>query len=826
MKYVADNEYLLKKNTITVNDKKNVSNEVNAYLSQHPNTLVAGIPFALGYYNRGDKNYPKTYEKWRDSFPKMDRFLTRVFSKKQARRYYQSKYNSNQRFFENGEAPVILDSSKTKITATNLQQHFINKGYFKTKITYDENYKSNKRATVEYNINTGEIFLIDSISRNIKSPVLDSIYELHKSESLIKKGGDFNYKYFDEEADRITKLFRNSGIYHFIRNDKLKYLNFGADTTKNTYNANITLNIKDRTIKENDTTSHTIPYKIQKIATVDVYTDYTFSSRNEPYTITENYNNVTFHGHDVLKYNSKFLTDAIFIAPNTIYKDEDRNLTRKHLRGLQNFRSVKIEYEELNNDRLATKIYLTPYKKYSFAIKNEITHSNIKQLGLSGNISLLNKNIFKGAEILQFSVQGSFFDTSQDNAASDRKLLDAWEFGGDISLEIPRIIFPISTKNIIPKTMSPKTSISLGTSFQKNIGLDKQRFTGIIDYNWVSSKTKSHRLELINAQYIQNLNSSSYFNIYRSEFNDLKTVSEIISENTTIPTDNFDNEGNLIPLNFIDFITNTNNEFQNTDPVAFKTVQNIEKRRNIITENTLIPAISYQYTYNNSESYKDINFSFFRARIASSGALTSALSKKSSDNGKKEILDIPIAQYLKLDLEYKKFWSNYNNNILAFRSLVGIAIPYGNSNDIPFSRSYFIGGANDLRAWKIYDLGPGSISNGLEYNVGSLKILTSLEYRFKVLNNIKGAIFIDAGNIWDITNSDITGSKGKFSGLKSLKDIAIGSGFGVRYDFSFLVLRLDLGFKTYEPYQPEGQKWFQNYNFGHAVYNIGINYPF
>ncbi|MDH3381979.1 MAG: outer membrane protein assembly factor, partial [Flavobacteriaceae bacterium] len=155
----------------------------------------------------------------------------------------------------------------------------------------------------------------------------------------------------------------------------------------------------------------------------------------------------------------------------------------------------------------------------------------------------------------------------------------------------------------------------------------------------------------------------------------------------------------------------------------------------------------------------------------------------------------------------------------------GIAIPYGNSSQIPFSRNYFAGGPNDMRAWKVYELGPGTERSGLEYNVGNLKFITSLEYRFKILNRFKGALFTDIGNIWDITNSSLTTSKSEFNGLKSVKDLAIGSGFGLRYDFSFLVLRLDLGFKTYEPYL-ENNKWFSNYNFRNAVFNIGINYPF
>ena len=126
---------------------------------------------------------------------------------------------------------------------------------------------------------------------------------------------------------------------------------------------------------------------------------------------------------------------------------------------------------------------------------------------------------------------------------------------------------------------------------------------------------------------------------------------------------------------------------------------------------------------------------------------------------------------------------------------------------IPFTKSYFAGGSNDIRAWQAYDLGPGTRKSGLEYNIGSLKFLTSVEYRFDMFGSLKGALFVDAGNIWDITNSIFAESQAKFSGLQSLKDIAVGAGFGLRYDFSFLVFRLDLGFKMHEPYLAEN-KWF------------------
>ena len=219
-------------------------------------------------------------------------------------------------------------------------------------------------------------------------------------------------------------------------------------------------------------------------------------------------------------------------------------------------------------------------------------------------------------------------------------------------------------------------------------------------------------------------------------------------------------------------------------------------------------------------------FPYIKARLISAGTFTNLVFQNENELGQRTFLDVPIAQYIKTEIEYKKYWELRDENILVFRTFVGAAFPYGNSSNIPFSRSYSAGGSNEIRAWRTFDLGPGGEINNLEYKVATLKLVGNLEYRFKLTNKFNSALFIDAGNIWDITNSNLVTEEGKFTGLSSLKYTAVGSGLGLRYDFGFLVFRFDVGFKTYEPYLLSSNKWFVNYNFGNAVYNIGINYPF
>jgi len=799
LKYVSENEKMLIDNTIIVNGKKNVDNEINDYIVQRPNQLVLGVPIPLHFYNLGNKNYETDFDKWKLENPNWYKFTSSVFSDKQTRGLRKFKYNMHQWYLKNGEAPVIFDSKKALQTVGNLTQHYYNEGYFKAKVSFEEMAVKNKKLKVNYKVETDKLFTIDSISTNIESKVLDSIYIANSKYSFIKKESPFKLSLFVNEQNRLSSLFRNSGVYRFNKNA----ITFEADSSN--FTSDVALIIND--------SIGGVPFKIQKIKRINVFTDYSYNTKDNPVNDTVQYEGYTFLSHKKLKYNPKYLLNTIFIEPNEVYKDITRELTRKHLRGLNNFRSVDIKYTELEDDMLEANINLTPLEKYSVGISTELTHSNIRQLGISGKLSFSNRNVFKGAEILNFSIQGSFLDSK--DAADNETLLNAWEVGGDVSLELPRFFLPFKSDKIVQKSNSPKTTFTLGTSLQKNIGLDKQRFTGIVDYTWETSKYEKHSFQLLNAQFIQNLNVDSYFDIYKSEFNEIQNIASTY----------FNQE--ITTTNVIPFINdNIDANFEHTNPTEFRIAQNIKKRHNIITEDVLVPAVAYTYTLNNSENYKDKDFSFFRARIVSSGNLTTLLSNEKDENNVKTLLKTPIAQYIRTDLEYKRFWNISLENILAFRSFLGIAIPYNNSKTIPFSRSYFIGGPNDLRAWRIYNLGPGSSQSGLEYNVGNLKFISSLEYRFKILNSIKGALFVDAGNIWDITNSSVSLPEEKFNGFKSLQDIAIGSGFGIRYDLSFILLRLDLGFKTYEPYLPKGEKWFNNYNFNHTVYNFGISYPF
>ena len=814
-KHVQEGEFMLKENVFYIDSAKTKATNLQKYVLQKPNARFLGLPLGLYIHNLGNHEKPTTPSTWAKANPNSYNFVKKIFSEKQSIAYANSFINLNQSFLRY-KSPEIVDKIKINKTVTNLWSFYKTQGFFDARVKSSIKRDTlSKKAVVSYFINKGRPTVLDTIKINIQSPVLDSIYKNAGLQTLLISGNQYKDQTFRNEASNVVKLFRNNGIYNFSESA----LGFYVDSTRTDFKTNVDYIISANRLEEDNGKYIEKPYKIHTIKKVNVFTDYSFTKKEGEIRDTLSYNDIDFYAYNTIRYNPKYLSQSIFLSPGEVYKDTLINLTRNHLKSLKNFKSTNIKFSKYANkeNELQMDVFLTPLEKYTLGFETELTHSNIRNIGVSGKFSLTNRNTFRGAELLKMSFLGSWFNANNG---------PGWEIGTDVSIEIPRFVAPFGLGESVPKRMSPRTLFSLGTSFQKNIGLDRQTFTFLTDYKWQYNTKKTIQLELFNLQYIKNLNVNSYFDIYNSEFNNLNAIASIYdsANNTAFAPLSNDLETQVTgALNFMQVATG-NSSFQNSNPQEFSTILNILNRYNIITSDFIIPTIAYTYTYNNQLDIKDNDFSFFRVRVANSGNFIGLLSNNRNTNNKKTFLDIPLAQYFKTDIEYKKFWSLGNNSVFAVRTFLGAIINYDNS-DIPFVKSYFAGGSNDIRAWQTYELGPGNSNTGLEFNVGSFKFLTSAEYRFDMFSRLKGALFVDAGNIWDISGSEFLEDGSKLNGFSSLQDIAIGSGFGLRLDFNFLILRLDVGFKTYEPYLNQN-KWFQNYNFSNAVYNIGINYPF
>lgn len=834
VKRVPDGKNLLVKNTILVNGKATNDEIASNQMYQKPNGTLLGFKLRLNLYNLANLNPDSTYQaKFKNNPGKYER-QSKLLSAKQVDRLGQSfMYKGIHEFLKNtGEPPVIIDTTKTKKSLLRLKYYYFNNGYFNVYTDYDIDSVGFKKAKINYNIITGPGYTLDSIKTSISTPALDSLYITNKEPSFLKSGNQYKTADFEEEKNRITTYFRNNGAYYF----QPTYITFNIDTIGKKNKADVNLLISNNTIQERDS-SRTEPFKLYKISDVNIYTDYSPANAKSKITDSTTYNNFNLYSYKKLKYKPRAITDAIFINKGSIFSDTRTTLSSRYLNNLKIFNYPSIQYEVDKRDSTAqsliANVYLTPRKKYSFGASLDVTHSNIQDFGIGASLSETIRNVFNRAETLEISTRMNI-GSSKDMANPNNNFFNVSEYGADLKLNFPRILMPFGTEKIIPKRMIPSTSIAAGFSKQRNIGLDKENFTGGIAYNWSPKRHNTVKFDLLNAQFVRNLNPDNYFRVYTSSYRELNNIGKDYNVTNSYWGDTPEEqaEKNLtIPKGTTGFTNAVLSGGTSLTPgmTEYRDVESIEERRVRLTENDFILATSYTFTKTTKKDLADNTFYQFKTKIESAGTLLSAVSSignlPKNANGNYEIFNLEYSEYIKTEFDYIKHWDFGKEKVLAVRSFFGIAIPFGNSNYIPFSRSYYSGGSNDNRAWQPYSLGPGSTNAMDDFNEANMKIAASIEFRFKLFGDVKGALFADAGNIWNVLDNVID-EKAKFDNVNDLADIALGSGFGLRYDLSFFVVRLDLGFKTYNPAHDKGDRWFKEYNFGHSVLNFGINYPF
>ncbi|MBG6187160.1 translocation and assembly module lipoprotein TamL [Flavobacterium sp. CAN_S2] len=832
VKRVPDGKLLLTKNEITVNDKAIKDENVFNQLYQKPNSTLLGYRLRLNLYNLANLNPDSTYQAKFANNPEKFKRKSKWLSEKQVNRLGKSFwYHGIHDFLKRtGEPPVIIDKDRADKSLLRLKYYYFNNGFFNVNAAYNIDTLAIKKAKIKYAITPGNAYFLDTLRTTILTPALDSLYETNKTNTYIKSGNQYKTDDFENEKNRITTHFRNNGVYYFQSN----YVTFDIDTIKKVNQANINLMINNYSYQDGDST-RTEPFKIYKISDVNIYTDYSPSNNTLNITDSTTYKNFNLYSQEKLKYKPKAITNAIFITKGGLYADNKTVLTTRYLNNLKIFNYPSIQYEVDKRDTTAqsliAKVYLTPRKKYSFGTTLDLTHSNIQDFGIGLSVSETIRNVFNGAETLELAARGNI-GSSKDLANPKNNFFNVSEYGLDLKLNIPRILMPFNTDRIIAKSMIPSTLITVGFAKQRNIGLDKENFTGGFSYNWTPKINHTAKFDLFNTQFVRNLNPKNYFNVYGSSYNALNEISKEYNTNPSYYNNDIDKDllieqGTAGFTN--DVLSGNANFLKPLEAADIESVKSIEERRLRLTENDFILATSFTFSKTTKKDLADNNFYLFRTKIESAGTILSAFAKtsnqKKNSNGNYEIFNLEYSEYIKTEFDYIKHWDLSKEKIVAFRSFFGIAIPFGNSNYIPFSRSYFSGGSNDNRAWQPYGLGPGSSGALDDFNEANMKIAISAEFRFKLLGNLKGAVFADAGNIWN-TLDNVVDEKSTFTSLSDLKDMALGTGFGIRYDLSFFVIRFDLGFKTYNPANETNKRWFREYNFANSVLNFGINYPF
>jgi len=737
-KHIKPNELFLKKNTIKIDTRKIDKDDLENIVKQKANRkILHAFRYHLGVYN--------------------------FFNKK------------NTTDFKNiGEPPVIYDSLLTDRTLKQLKLFVDNHGYFESEVTYKTHIKNNK-IKVEYDIKAGEPYTIKTINYILEDDNLKQLAVNILFKSLIKKGQPFNVDVFDDERERIKKAMKNVGYYYFTKD----YVKFKIDSTIGNRELAVSLYINNQIVndRENDTI-YEKPHSKYYINNIDLYLSKDFKDKNLFSFDTISFKNILLHYDGKLKYRPRMLNHGISLNKKGLYLLNDQQNTYKYLSELNLFKNINISFEDVGNNQLDAKIFLTPSLIKSFSIEGIGTNSG-GNLGIEGNLIYNNKNLFKGGEHFTIKLNGGLEAQQLINEnQEDIKFLglpfNTLEFGPEVNLEFPRFLLPFNIENFSRKA-NPKTNLNFLLNFQTRPEYSRNLAQATFGYFWNETGFKKHTINPINISVI-NLNPTPEFQ------------------------ERIDNEDNPFILS----------SFQDH----------------------FINSTTYSFIYNSQTVNKIRDFTFFKFNIEFAGNIQSAYNKitnKPYDNPETEsynIFNIRYAQFIKTDFDLR-FYGQTKTTSFVKRINLGVGKPYGNLNALPFEKSYYGGGANDIRAWQARSLGPGSMPDSLSESsltqIGELKIEGNLEYRFDITKLFEGAAFIDAGNIW-ILSEDSDRPNAEIKPSRFWQDMAIGVGVGLRLDFNFFLIRFDLAAKLKDPSTNNPEKIDLIWN--KPTLNLGIGYPF
>jgi outer membrane protein insertion porin family len=626
----------------------------------------------------------------------------------------------------------------------------------------------NKRATAEYTVIPKQQYIIKSVTFPDDSLAMSRIIGRSSRRSLLKVGKPYDLDIIKAERERIDARLKEKGYYYFNPD----YILAQVDSTKGDHEVKVRLVIKPDTPPKALTA-----YKINKII---VYPNFSISKDSLKYT-----------NEDVVQYKDFTIIDTantfkprvfdrtIYFKKGDLYNRKDHNLTLNRFVNLGTFSFVKNEFKPSDSlpKTLDSYYYLTLLPKKFIRVEVLGKTNSASYTGTELNVNWNNRNLFRGAELLTVSVfGGADFQLSGTNNGKN-----IYKIGTETSLTWPRFIVPFfhveGSSEYVPRTKATvryeyqnRTQLYALNSFKASYG-----------YMWKENVRKEHQLNLMDITYVSPNHVTAEYLADADKDESLKKV--------------------------------------------------IEKQ--------LIFGPTYTYTYTNTMQKRKKNTFYFSGEADLAGNVTGLITGANvKKNDTIKIFDVPFSQYAKFRGDFRHYLKLGKESQLASRLILGVGIPYGNSGALPTSKQFVVGGTNSIRAFRARSIGPGSYLNTTTDNdylpdqSGDLKLEFSTEYRAKLFSIVKGAAFIDAGNIW-LMNKDPNKPGGEIS-KDFMKEIAVGAGVGLRFDVSFFILRTDLAFPLRKPYLPDGERWvIKDIDFGsgpwrkeNLILNIAIGYPF
>lgn len=671
-----------------------------------------------------------------------------------------------------GEAPVYMGGVKPGVTAGYIDTRLFNVGIFNGTTTYEVAEKGNT-AKVLYTSFIHKPYLQGELVYSLDNDSIEMALLSEKGNTLIKPGRDYDLEVLRLERIRLDDVLKNKGYFYFNPD----YFLFKADTAKVDQVVSFELTMKD-SLPVNALTA----YRINQVL---IDQDYTLS---EGETGTGNdtlhYRNYVFRGSWTYQYiRPRVLLKSVYIREGDIYSRLNHYKTLNRLMSMGNFKFVQIKFTDGDMEVpgvLNADVLMTTVPRKTFRAEMDLVSKSNNFAGPRFNISLLNRNTFKGGELLNLSLAGSY--EAQLNGKSAN--IFSYSLNPQLELTFPHLIVPFDT-GIKNSRFIPTTRLSLSYQYLKRVNyFDMQTFSLDFGYRWKENIRKQHDFSPLGLSFTSLANESEDFKA-------------------------------LLAAN----------------PYLKKSY-----------EEQFIAGANYSFTYNEQVIPTKKLQLFFQGSAETAGNAFSLgkliVGVKPSSGEPASIVGSVYSQFAKLSLDMRGYYTFPNNTRMAMRLFSGIAKPYGNSSILPYSKQFFSGGANSIRAFQINSVGPGTHYQdgntiGFLQLGGDIKLEFSGEYRFAIYRFLKGAMYADAGNVWLHKSSPASiGSPFVFS--RFMNELAVGTGAGLRLDVSFFLLRFDLAFPLRKPWLPDNHRWVAGkVDFGSAtwrkdnlVLNVAIGYPF
>lgn len=770
--HLPENQSLLVKNRVKVSRGGEVSKmDMTNMLIQEPNGKILGARIRLGIYN-GAK--PDKHNWW------------------------------NNKLRELGEPPVVFDSSAIISSQERILMHAASKGYFYPRLTSEIKRKGklNRKVVVSYNLELDEPYHLRDVGISVLDDSLKYEFDDWEKRTLLKSGMQYMVSTLDAERARIAEKLQNLGYWAFSKD----YVSYSIDSSLDSKQMDVLLLVKKINSNRNDSlTGEPLLLSHKKYYINNVYLFPQSRSRASDRTLsfdTVRFENATQRekrkglarpvyyfinqGKPIIKY--KPLLQKTFLRSGDLYSLRNVNQTYNNLGDLRVFQYNSISFTEkpydstlsyFQNNLLDCNIHIIQGSRFGFSVEGQLTTSSGIQ-GIAAVIGFQNRNTFGGGEILNVKLRGLYeFQVTADQQ-KNKTFLNTFEVKVEASLEFPRFLIPISLDRF-SQYFRPSSIIAVSYSYQMKRDYSRGTFNATFGYRWRQNMGE-HVFNPIEISTIQMGNLSERFEKALQEYRENK---------------------------------NYRLYYQYSDHFI------------------LTPR--YRFLYNDQRQGEIRDFNRLKVEIEVAGSLlygiAYAIHGKQPQNAGYKLFNLPFSQYTRAEVDYSHHFTFGEKTSLVLRTDLGVGYSYGNSKSMPYEKAFFAGGNNSLRAWPLYQLGPGGYAHPKGTadfeRLGDILMVFNIEQRFPIVGGLRGAVFLDAGNIW-LFRTNENYPKGVFSLKRFYKEFALGTGIGLRYDFKFFLIRMDIGIPLRDP-SLAGTKdsWvIKDFKLKDLIFNFGIGYPF